>query len=830
MPDSARDRLSSLQALLIVPFLFQICLTVGVVGFLSFWNGQRAVKNVANTLSREISDRVQERIQLYLKTPHFVNQLNADAIESGQLNLKETRVVERYFCQQLTAFQSTSQNSNSEANGLNQSVNNIYFGNPKGELFGAERTETGQFKILRADASTDSSLDRFITRNCKVITQKILKKKGREKYNATSRPWYQEATEKGKPTWSSVYKDATTQKLVIGAAQPLYETGQEANTEVLIGVLGSDLLLDEVGDFLENIKVGNSIIFILNEKDELIVDSTGEKVIAEAKNNKKNDLTRIVTRQLSQALEKKPRKIEFTEQKDNSIEFIKAKHSKKKTIKELALCLEKESIKNQDNKLGKELLSCSTKNENYWLKETDLEDKYGLNWQTIVVAIPESDFMAEINRNNRTTIGLWAIALGFAIVTGWFAAKRIAQPVETLKASANQLSDVLTELEESKLFYQVCLLSYAARSRSSSLINYWLSRYQLEAEELEADSDRFQNTIREVEAIEHPNELKYLAIQFSGMAKNLRQSFTNLEDINQRLTKTKNAYAHFVPRRFLELLDTEIIDISLGEYENLTMSILFSDIRDFTRLSEQMETRDNFEFINKYLRIMEPAIAKNNGFIDKYIGDAIMALFEKEADDAVQAGIQMLSQGLVEFNRDRGQREDREEIKIGVGIHTGRLMLGTVGSERRMDVTVIGDAVNLASRLEGLTKHYGVQLLISRDTQAALQQQYEQRCLGKVKVKGREKAIEIFEIYNSDPPESIQRKNETKSNFEKALTLYRRESIDLAQVEFEDILRRNPQDKAAAFYLKRCRYYQQFRMPEKWKEGRWDGVELFDEK
>lgn len=141
------------------------------------------------------------------------------------------------------------------------------------------------------------------------------------------------------------------------------------------------------------------------------------------------------------------------------------------------------------------------------------------------------------------------------------------------------------------------------------------------------------------------------------------------------------------------------------------MSVLFANIRSFTSLSEKMTPADNFKFINAYLSRMQPVINQHHGFIDKYIGDAIMALFSGDADNAVQAGIAML-QKLAEYNQSR-QRSGYVPIQIGIGINTGLLMLGTVGGEERMDGTVISDAVNRASRIEGMTKMYGATLLIT---------------------------------------------------------------------------------------------------------------------
>jgi len=166
------------------------------------------------------------------------------------------------------------------------------------------------------------------------------------------------------------------------------------------------------------------------------------------------------------------------------------------------------------------------------------------------------------------------------------------------------------------------------------------------------------------------------------------------------------------------------------------MTTMFADIRGFTTLSETMTPQENFKFINGYLTQMEPIIDKYNGFIDKYIGDAIMALFPTCADDAVQAAIAMLKK-LVDYNQGR-QRAGYQLINIGIGIHTGPLMLGTVGGQNRMDGTVISDAVNLASRVEGLTKIYGTPLLITEQTYSSLTDvsQYHIRVIDCVTVKG----------------------------------------------------------------------------------------------
>ncbi|MEG5085387.1 MULTISPECIES: protein kinase domain-containing protein [unclassified Microcoleus] len=265
------------------------------------------------------------------------------------------------------------------------------------------------------------------------------------------------------------------------------------------------------------------------------------------------------------------------------------------------------------------------------------------------------------------------------------------------------------------------------------------------------------------------------------------------------------AYERFVPNQFLQFLEkSSIIDVELGDQVQLEMSVLFSDIRDFTTLSETMTPEDNFKFINSYLSRMEPVINENHGFIDKYIGDAIMALFSGEADNAVKAGIAMLHR-LAEYN-EYCANAGCATIQIGIGINTGSLMLGTVGGPNRMDGTVISDAVNLASRVESLTKNYGVALLITQPTYGRLKNpsQYAIRTLDTVKVKGKSEAVTIYEVFDADSPEIKQAKLATLELFAEARALYSEGKFFEAARLFEECWRQNQGDRVAKIYWERC--------------------------
>jgi two-component system sensor histidine kinase ChiS len=256
------------------------------------------------------------------------------------------------------------------------------------------------------------------------------------------------------------------------------------------------------------------------------------------------------------------------------------------------------------------------------------------------------------------------------------------------------------------------------------------------------------------------------------------------------LSKINIAYGRFVPHEFLRFLGHKsIVDVRLGDQVLKEMSIMFADIRDFTTLSEEMSPKENFDFINSYLSWVGPVIRQHNGFIDKYIGDAVMALFPETADQAVKAAIDMQKQLLL-YNVKR-QNSGYPTLAIGIGLHRGSLMLGTIGEERRMESTVIADAVNLASRLEDLTKVYGASILISGPTLFSLEDPtlYHYRFIGQVQVKGKKERVSVFEIFETDPPQLNALKQQTKTLFEQAVILYNSNQIASAYQIFKDISR-----------------------------------------
>ena len=284
------------------------------------------------------------------------------------------------------------------------------------------------------------------------------------------------------------------------------------------------------------------------------------------------------------------------------------------------------------------------------------------------------------------------------------------------------------------------------------------------------------------------------------------------------------AYQRFVPKQLLSNLKKDsILDVSLGDQVNTEMTILFSDIRSFTAISEKMNPRENFAFVNLYLSRMGPIVRKNSGYIDKFMGDGIMAIFPNSPSDAVRAGIEMQN-NLVSYNET--QEKDRR-IEIGVGINTGKMMLGTIGESDRMEGSVISDSVNLAARLEELTKIYKSKILISENTASKLiMKDFQLRLLDVVAVKGKEKAVKVFEVLNGDSQETRDLKIDNISLFNDTLNHYRNQDFEIAMKNLQRLQNNNPHDGAVYLYLKRCEKILQ----NADDATAWDGVSRFKTK
>lgn len=260
------------------------------------------------------------------------------------------------------------------------------------------------------------------------------------------------------------------------------------------------------------------------------------------------------------------------------------------------------------------------------------------------------------------------------------------------------------------------------------------------------------------------------------------------------------ATQRFVPNAFLDLLGRrDVRDVEPGEGVEREMTVLFCDIRGFTTLTEKLGPRESFAFVNAYLAHLVPCVEAAGGFVDKYIGDAIMALFPTTPADGLRAAQTML-QALETFNAERAA-DNEPPVGIGIGLNSGPCILGTVGGPRRMEGTVISDAVNLAARLEGLTKTYGTPIVLSAFTAAALDRSVELRELDTVVVKGKTEPVAIFEALAALPEDTRALRRRSLPHFQAGLSALRAGRWHEATVHFAECLAVDSDDRAARLHL-----------------------------
>ena len=263
--------------------------------------------------------------------------------------------------------------------------------------------------------------------------------------------------------------------------------------------------------------------------------------------------------------------------------------------------------------------------------------------------------------------------------------------------------------------------------------------------------------------------------------------------------------------------------------KNVVATVLFSDIRGFTTITEQLGAQGTVTLLNEYFTLMVDCIQREEGMLDKFIGDAIMAAFgipvghDDDADRSVRTSIAMIRE-LWNWNRQR-VNEGKLPVDIGIGLNTDNVVSGTIGSKKRMDYTIIGDGVNLAARLESACKQYGAHILISEFTYKALKATYYSRELDLVVVKGKTRPVAIYEILDYHTEESYPNMTDALRHFKAGLQKYRQQKWNDAKGEFNDVLALNDHDKAAKMYIERCDYF--LANPP---GADWDGVWVMESK
>jgi class 3 adenylate cyclase len=288
--------------------------------------------------------------------------------------------------------------------------------------------------------------------------------------------------------------------------------------------------------------------------------------------------------------------------------------------------------------------------------------------------------------------------------------------------------------------------------------------------------------------------------------------------IYEEQEKLLKAQQRFVPRQFLKHLGhTDIASVELGESIAMEMSVMFSDIRNFTPLVEGLSPQAVIELLNQYYTHLEKPISDCGGFIDSYAGDGLMALFAVPAQQVVKAGIGM-SRAINHFNQ-LHQASGQFVIAAGCGINTGPLVLGTMGANDRMQCSVLGDTVNLASRIEQLTRTYNSALLISESTYRSLEDPgaFSLRKVDRVAVKGKALAVDLYEVLDAERDDRRIAKEATRETLVAGANAYYARRFMEAHSIFMRAASLDPEDLVLHLFISRCKRYMHTPPPDDWQ-------------
>ncbi|WP_353572033.1 sensor histidine kinase [Candidatus Albibeggiatoa sp. nov. BB20] len=378
----------SLRTLLVVLFAIQIFVAVGLTGYLSFINGQKAVDDLASQLQEEVTSRIHQHLKAYLETPHLINKNHYNAAELGLLDVDDPVLLGRFFWYQLQIF---------------DSVSTIYFGNKQGGIVVAGRQTDGSFNIEQTQDFVAGPYQIFDSNSEGIRSSQPTRIA--DDFDARKRPWYKAAEEATQAAWSEIFVIYARKNLGIAANLPIYN---KDNTE-LKGVFTTQLVVSQIANFLGELEIGKTgKTFIMERNGLLVASSTGELPFIMIDDNPAN------------------------------AQRLKATASTDKLVRSSALYLEQTFDDLHHISVGQRFM-VDIDGEEHYIEVTPLRDNRGLDW-LIVVAVPESDFMERINENTRTTIFLTLCALIIAILIGILTSRWIIHPILSLTNTAQKLS------------------------------------------------------------------------------------------------------------------------------------------------------------------------------------------------------------------------------------------------------------------------------------------------------------------------------------------------------------------------------------------------------
>ncbi|MGB0388779.1 MAG: adenylate/guanylate cyclase domain-containing protein [Ardenticatenaceae bacterium] len=648
-----------------------------IVGY-TYLQNSKAILELSDDLISQVNETVIERTFNYLSPAAVMAQASRHTVKTP--SLVDNQELESYGIEILHLYPQLA---------------GFFIGNERGDFLFTKRFPDGSIGTKVIDRGVTPPIEKWTYRDVDgnvtdvQITTEFT-------YDPRQRPWYQGAKATLEPYWTDIYIFFTDQKAGMTAAYPIIDQQDEQDEPdkqgKLISVVGIDIALDDLSQFLQTQKIGQSgVAFIINDKAE-IVAYPGISLAAQ------------------EGEKFRPRQISELE-----VESVRAAYQEHEKTGESRFTLENGGIR-------------------YIASFTRFPERFGKRW-CIVIVVPEDDFIGGIKRSNQISLLISFVIFVVAIISALFISRSISRPIALLSKETKKIKD-----------------------------------FQLDSN---------------LQIHSHISEVQHLSESISTMRNSLQ------------------AFQKYVPAELVRQLIETGEDAQLGG-DKRELTILFCDIAGFTAISELMAPEELMFQLSRYMGQLATIIMEEQGTVDKYMGDGLMAFWgaplpnPDHAYYACRAALRCREK-VAELNQ-KWQATGKHAFPIRIGVHTGETLVGNIGSNERMNYTVLGDSVNLASRLESVNKIYGTQILISQATYQQVADKFHCRPVDLVIIKGKKKKVLVYELIGEvghTPPEQV----EFGETFTKGFEAYLAQEWNQARYIFQTLAQQEPSDLATHLHL-----------------------------